>query len=192
MPFLLLFALLFVVFTPANGDAQVVGPERIAVTATPIPLNPQNASQTVVGRLRYMGGLRLTSTDRRFGGLSGLRWHDGTLYAISDQGDFFTFAVDERHGRLTGVHGARVRRLTRTDGAPLGGKAESDAEALEVHVGRCGRGRGCPPDSAFVSFEGTNRILAYRLVNGLPQGAATEHLQSAEWRRGLPSNGGVE
>jgi len=192
MPLLLLFALLFVVFTPA--DAQVVGPERIAVTATPIPLNPQNASQTVVGRLRYLGGLRLTSPDHRFGGLSGLRWHDGTLYAVSDQGDFFTFALDERRGRLIGVHDARVRRLTRTDGAPLGGKEESDAEALELHVGRgaCGRRRGCPPDSAIVSFEGTNRILAYRLVNGLPQGAATEYTLSADWRRGLPSNGGVE
>ncbi|HEV7590928.1 MAG TPA: esterase-like activity of phytase family protein [Longimicrobium sp.] len=192
MPFLLLFAVLLAVWAPTDGGAQAAAPERIAVTATPIPLNLQDGSQTTVGHLRYLGGLRLTSPDPRFGGLSGLRWHAGTLYAVSDQGDFFTLTPQERNGRLIGVRGARIRRLTRTDGAPLGGKEESDAEALELHFARGACGRGCPPDSAIVAFEGTNRILAYRLVDGLPQGAATEHTLSAEWRRGLPSNGGVE
>jgi hypothetical protein len=192
MPFLLLFALLLTACAHGGGTAQGADPERIAVTATPIPLNPQDASQTAVGRLRYLGGLQLTSADPRFGGLSGIRWHDGTLYAVSDQGDFFTLTLRERGGRLTGVREARVRRLTRTDGAPLGGKEESDAEALELHFGRAPCARGCRPDSAIVAFEGTNRILAYRLVGGLPRGAATEHTVSAEWRRGLPANGGVE
>jgi hypothetical protein len=191
MPFLLLFALLLTACAHGGGIAQSAAPERIAVTATQIPLNPRDASQSIVGRLRYLGGLRLTSPDPRFGGLSGLRWHDGTLYAVSDQGDFFTFALDERRGRLTGVHDARVRRLTRVDGAPLGSKEESDSEALELHFGR-EKCRRCPPDSAIVSFERTNRILAYRLVDGLPQGAATEYTLSSEWRRGLPTNGGVE
>ena len=191
MPFLLLLALLLTACTHEGGAAQVVGPERISVTATPIPLNPQDASQTVVGRLRYLGGVQLTSTDKRFGGLSGLRWHDGTLYAVSDVGDFFTLVPVEQDGRLTGVRDVRVRRLTGTDGMPLErGKEDSDSEALELHV-RAGC-RRCPPDSAIVSFERSNRLLAYRLVDGLPRGAAVERTLSAAWRRGQPDNGGVE
>jgi hypothetical protein len=191
MPFLLLFVLLLAGSAPVEGAAQAADPERIAVTATPVPLNPRDPSQSVVGRLRYLGGVRLTSPDPRFGGLSGLRWHDGALYAISDLGDFFTLTVVEQDGRLTGVREVRVRRLTGTDGLLLArGKEDSDSESLELHFRRgC---RRCLPDSAVVAFERNNRILAYRLVNGLPQGAATEHTQSAEWRRGLPSNGGVE
>lgn len=187
MPFLLLLFL----FLAGCAHAQAAAPEHIAVTATPVPMNPRDPSQAVVGRLRYLGGLQLTSSDSRFGGLSGLRWHDGTLYAISDLGDFFTLTPVERGGRLTGVRDARVRRLTGTDGVPLShGKDDSDSESLELHF-RAGC-RRCPPDSAVVAFERTNRILAYRLVDGLPTGAATEYTWSAAWRRTLPSNGGVE
>lgn len=187
MPFVLLIALLLA----GRADAQAAAPERITVTATPVPLNPRDPSQAVVGRLRYLGGLRLTSPDPRFGGLSGLRWHDGTLYAVSDLGDFFTLTLEERGGRLTGVREARVRRLKGTDGLMLArGKDDSDSESLELHFRRgC---RRCPPDSAVVAFERNHRILAYRLVDGLPTGAATEYTWSAAWRRGLPSNGGVE
>ncbi|MFL5539993.1 MAG: esterase-like activity of phytase family protein [Longimicrobiaceae bacterium] len=183
MPFLLLFVLLLA----GSADAQ----ERIAVTATPVPLNPRDPAQTTVGRLRYLGGVQLTSSDPRFGGLSGLRWHDGTLYAVSDLGDFFTLTLVEAGGRLVGVRDARIRRLKGTDGLMLArGKDDSDSESLELHFRRgC---RRCPPDSAVVAFERNNRLLAYRLVDGLPAGAATEYTWSAAWRRGLPNNGGVE
>jgi len=185
MPFLLLFALLLA------GSAHAQGAERISVTATPVPLNPRDPSQAVVGRLRYLGGVQLTSPDPRFGGLSGLRWHDGTLYAVSDLGDFFTLTLVERDGRLMGVREARVRRLKGTDGLMLArGKDDSDSESLELHF-RAGC-RRCPPDSAIVAFERNNRLLAYRLVGGLPVGAATEYTWSAAWRQGLPNNGGVE
>jgi hypothetical protein len=189
MPLLLLILLLL--GGHAHAKAQAAAPERITVTATPVPLNPQDPSQTTVGRLRYLGGLQLTSPDPRFGGISGLRWHNGTLYAVSDLGDFFTLALEERGERLTGVREARVRRLKGTDGLMLArGKDDSDSEALELHFPRgC---RRCPPDSAVVAFERNHRILAYRLVDGLPVGAPAEYTWSSAWRRGLPTNGGVE
>ena len=194
MPLLALLVLLLAACLPREAVAPASAPETIAVTATPVPLDPRDPSRAVVGRLRYMGGLHLTSPDRRFGGLSGLRWHDGTLFAVSDQGDFFRLTLEERDERLTGVSDVRVRRLARPDGRPLGGKEEGDAEALDLHLDEetCGPAHPCLPDTAVVAFEGSNRLWAYRLVDGLPEGPPTELDWSSAWRRGLPANGGVE
>lgn len=199
MPFIPLLALLFAaacapaaVVTQQPAQAERSWAARLDIQATPLPLNPADPSQTVVGRLRYMGGLQLTSSDPRFGGLSGLRWHDGQLLAVSDEGDFFRMTLEERDDRLVGVREVRMRRLTRLDGQPLSGKAESDAEALELEWNGPGCGPPSGPCAAIISFEGTNALWRYRLVDGLPEGAPTEVEQSTEWRRALPHNGGVE
>lgn len=176
-------------------EQAVGGAESIAVTAAPVALNPGDPAQAVVGRLRYLGGLHLTSPDRRFGGLSGLRWHEGRLFAISDQGDFFRLTLEERSERLVGVRDVRIRRLARPDGTPLQAKEESDAEALELHWDGPGcppRPAACPPSAAVIAFEGSNALWRYRLVDGMPESAPEELDWSAEWRRGLPHNGGVE
>jgi hypothetical protein len=191
---ILLLVLLLAAGAPQAGIAQADTAEGIAVMATPIPLNPRDPSQTAVGRLRYMGGLHLTSPDERFGGLSGLRWHAGKLYAVSDQGDFFRLTLQERDRRLTGVGEVRIRRLTRPDGRPLEHKGESDAEALDIFIDYqgCRQGATCSLDSAAVAFEGSNALWMYTLVDGLPEGAARELTWGSRWRRGLPRNGGVE
>jgi hypothetical protein len=199
MPFIPFLALLLAaacapaaVVTQQPAEAERSWAATIDVRATPLPLNPADSSQTVVGRLRYMGGVQLTSSDPRFGGLSGLRWHQGLLLAVSDEGDFFRMTLEERDDRLVGVRDVRMRRLTRPDGQPLSGKAESDAEALELEWSGPGCGPPYGPCAAVVSFEGTNALWRYRLVDGLPEGAPTEVEQSTEWRRALPHNGGVE
>src|SRR3546814_1225666 len=56
----------------------------INVAAHPIPLDPTDPAKIQVGRLRFLGGLHLQSGDRRFGGISGLRWHQGRLYAVTE------------------------------------------------------------------------------------------------------------
>ncbi|HEV3050576.1 MAG TPA: esterase-like activity of phytase family protein [Longimicrobium sp.] len=182
------------VVTQQPAEAESSWAARLDIQATPLPLNPQDPSQTVVGRLRYMGGVQLTSSDPRFGGLSGLRWYDGQLLAVSDEGDFFRMTLEEQDERLVGVREVRMRRLTGPDGQPLSGKAESDAEALELEWdGRwCLGSDPCQPSHAIVSFEGTNALWKYRLSNGLPDGAPTGVPQSTAWRRALPQNGGVE
>jgi hypothetical protein len=199
MPFIPLLALLFAaacapaaVVTQQPAEAEPSWAAAIDVQATPLPLNPRDPAQAVVGRLRYMGGLHLTSSDPRFGGLSGLRWQDGQLLAVSDEGDFFRMTLEEEDERLVGVRDVRMRRLTRPDGQPLSGKAESDAEALELEWSGPGCGPPAGPCAAIISFEGTNALWRYRLVDGLPEGEPAEVDQSTEWRRALPHNGGVE
>jgi hypothetical protein len=66
---------------PAHG-------EPITVTGTPVALDSRDANRNKAGGLTYLGGLRLRSGARGFGGFSGLDVSpDGTrLIAVSDFG----------------------------------------------------------------------------------------------------------
>ncbi|MFN3388164.1 MAG: esterase-like activity of phytase family protein [Allosphingosinicella sp.] len=149
------FALL-AAFLLAGCAAQTSAPERAGAPAVPvaaqaIPLNPADPAQQRIGALRYLGGVHLTSADPRFGSLSALRWKDGRLHAIIDEGGWATFAPVERGGRLTGVRDAAIGKLHGPDGAPLEEKVLRDAEGLT----RDG-------DGWLVSFERNHRVWAYR------------------------------
>ncbi|SDD33636.1 esterase-like activity of phytase family protein [Kordiimonas lacus] len=72
------------------GEA-LAAPAGIELRAEPVPLSEADPALTRVGALKYLAGWALTSPHDRFGGLSGLTIsEDGTLVAISDQGDWFT------------------------------------------------------------------------------------------------------
>ena len=169
--------------------ADVTG--TIAIEARAVPLNRFIPAQNRVGRLKYMGGLWLQSRDGRFGGLSGLRWHGGLLYAVSDAGDWLAMEVREDGGRLTGIGRTRIRRLNGLDGQPLAGKAVADAEALNLNFGPCGSG-ACEPQSASISFERDHRVWTYRLADGMPVGAPVREPLPEDWLARQPSNGGLE
>ncbi len=57
-----------------------------SVTATPVPLNPADPGQTMLGPLRYLGGWVLKGSDRRFGGISSMTIQDGHFVMLSDGG----------------------------------------------------------------------------------------------------------
>src|SRR6266542_3687730 len=73
-----------------------LGAEPLTIRSAPVPFNPQDPTQRTVGRLRYLGGLHLTSDHLRFGGWSSLRLGpDGTrVTAISDEGMWLTARID--------------------------------------------------------------------------------------------------
>src|SRR3546814_20025051 len=68
----------------------------INVAAHPIPLDPTDPAKIQAGRLRFLGGLHLQSGDRRFGGISGLRSHQGRLSAVTEAGAWLVRAVKDR------------------------------------------------------------------------------------------------
>jgi len=64
------------VMTAAHADSMKSGHDQtlnkfaIPLTAKPIPLNHLDTSITAIGSLHYLGGLKITSPKRQFGGIS--------------------------------------------------------------------------------------------------------------------------
>ena len=104
--------------------------------------------------VQYAGGVTLLAgTDSPLHSLSDLKLTgDGGFIAVSDGGDLVrgTLALDQ-NGRLIGLEGLRVRRLTLIDGTPISQKAEGDAEGLAITTG----------GDLLVSFERDHRIWNY-------------------------------
>jgi len=157
--------------------------EPLALSASPVPLNPESLGQAAVGALAWRGGLELRSSDPRFGGLSGLAVDpDGRrLTAVSDRGYWIAAAlVYDEAGALSGVAAAEIGDLAGPDGAPVAGTPLSDAEELT----RDG-------DGWLVAFERQHRVWRYPAVPGglaLPP----QRLPQPPGLAGAPSNGGLE
>lgn len=149
---MLFVALIFVLAPP-----RVAAMQPLPLTAKSIALNPQNPDQQSVGRLRYMGGLVLKSTNRDFGGLSGLRaGREGRMLAVSDTGFWVTFTTIERGGRLIGVSDGLMTPILDSDGKPAASKEAGDAEALVWDAAT---------GDAVVSFEKDHRLQYYRGID---------------------------
>src|SRR5690349_6110688 len=74
-----------------SSGSVVARPDKISITATPIALDPGDAANRVIGRLRYLQGWTLTSNDPRFGGLSALSVRGDHFLGLSDTGWLFSF-----------------------------------------------------------------------------------------------------
>ncbi|WP_166430637.1 esterase-like activity of phytase family protein [Polymorphobacter arshaanensis] len=136
---------------------RVAAMQPLPLTATSIALNPDDPNQQQVGRLRYMGGLVIKSTNDGFGGLSGLRaGPDNRLLAVSDTGNWVTFTTIERDGRLVGVSDGNITPILDGAGMPPADKEAGDAEALEWDPAT---------GDAIVSFEQDHRLQFYRGID---------------------------
>ena len=131
--------------------------EPLPLTTTSIPLDPQDAAHRDVGRLRYMGGLVLRSTNARFGGVSALRaGRNGWLVGITDTGAWVSLRTVERGGRLVGVVGGVIAPLRSDTGAVAHSKSDFDAEGLEWDPAS---------GDALVSLEQDHRVMVYRGID---------------------------
>lgn len=163
---------------------------QIAIKAERVPLDPRNPAVTRIGRLRYMGGIALSSSDREFGGFSALLW-DGDcnrLLAASDTGVFLALRIEEdADGKLTGASEAWLAPVLGTDGKPAPTKVAADSESLSRdgdHVllwfeqdPRAQRYPGltpCRPETMERPAYGVTRIPAMKKwpVNGGPEAVA--------------------
>jgi len=129
-------------------DAERREPEAMDLRVRRAPLQAFNPMRKTIGELEFVGGFHLTSTDERFGGLSGLDLlEDGRLLAVTDAGDFVWIALDDDAATPISASLARMRDA---GGQSIRRKRQGDAEGLAVIDG-----------VALVSFEGDHRVLAF-------------------------------
>lgn len=158
--------------------------EPLTLYAKPVPLNPEDATQRKVGLLEWRGSLEISSSDSRFGGLSGLllEAEKQRLLAITDRGYWITAALrHDEAGMLIGLGEAEIGRLRDGDGRVLTSKRAGDAEALA----RLADG------ATLVAFEQAHRIWRYP-AGPTPLERPAEAFPSPPNLSSLKRNGGLE
>ncbi len=125
-----------------------------------VVLNPDDPTRERIGDLIYRGGIDIPAGRLNIGGLSALRWNDGTFVSLTDDGRVVTFIPTEPDGRLIGMSKTMVGPLLDTHAKPLSGKTQSDSESLT----RSNDG------GWLVGFERDHRIWKYNpnLIDAVP------------------------
>jgi hypothetical protein len=141
---------------PPAAMAAETGFAPIEVTARPFSHFSLASSETHFGAVEFLGGLQLTSTDPRFGSLSGLDFSaEGRgLVAVSDTGFWFTGTLVEEDGQPVGIAEPMLAPMRDPAGRPFTSKNAADAEGLRI-VARDGR------EIAYVSFEQRPAVARY-------------------------------
>lgn len=159
------------------------GARPLTIESTPLRLNVGQAQEKGIGKLIFRGSIRLTSSDKDFGGLSALFVSDDREHfiAISDVSHWVSGTLRYTDGKLTGAGGVAIGPLRDLNGHPLSGK-DGDAEGLAISQSFA---------TAFVSFERDHRIWGYEMKgNGLD---TTPHvLPTPSELKQAPSNSGLE
>ena len=137
---------------PTKPDQAV---EAITVEAHPIAaFDKTDVGKTHFGKLRWRGGLVLTSPSRRFGGWSGLVLDAAgkKFFSISDAGSWMSGEIAYAGDRPAALEGGRLGPIRALSGKALTRKRNSDAEGLALVSGTPDKG------SVLISFERNHRI----------------------------------
>lgn len=143
------------------------------VRVSRVTLDDRNPSRRRVGALTFLGGIRLSSDDRAFGGFSAMQIEGDRFLMLSDFGTTFRF-------RLGADWIPRATRFGILPSGPGGGwlRQHRDGESL-AHDPRTGQ--------LWIGFENANSI--WRYSPGLTR-AESSASPAAMWR--WPENGGAE
>ncbi len=142
--------------TAATGGAQ-----PIIVETSSVPLDWSDPDASVVGLLRFRGGLMLSSKTPRFNGLSSLMVtaDGGGFLSVTDRGYRIQgrLTYDDR-GDLTGVADVTMGMLDSPSGRALPDNTWRDAESLSL----------APGGGTVVAFERAHRLWLYPSDGGHP------------------------
>jgi hypothetical protein len=160
----------------------------IVVNATPIrSFKRFGGTAEEPSKLKFRGGLVLTSPSPLFGGWSGLILDDDARYflAISDTGVWMTGNVAYDGTKPSGVENARLGPLLDREGKPLVRSRDRDSEAVALESGTLLHG------SVLVAFEGRHRIKRYAIS---PAGLSADQgsLQLPAGAKAMRRNLGLE
>jgi hypothetical protein len=171
VPAALAALLLLATFAPVAPPPPDPPPAVSLVRAGPVPLDPSWPGRIRLGRLAFLGGWRLASNDRRFGGLSAMKVEGGAVLAFSDAGWMIRFPLPGARSPMKALIGP----LPEGPGSPRR-KSARDIESMWTD------GR-----EAWIGFERLNEIWRFER----PSWKATAHFGPAAMRD-WPSNRGSE
>lgn len=139
----------------AQAQSVAIDARRLAITvnARPVPHFAQrDPSRLRFGALEYAGGVSLTSSFGRFGGLSGLKLdaRGERFTAVSDKGTWFAGRIVYQAGRIVGVSDVETAPIRGPDGRPITAHGWFDAESLTFDG-----------SIAYVGLERVNQILRF-------------------------------
>ena len=120
-------------FAFAESQRIPAAPTHIAIQATPITaFDNRDPTLTRFGRLEFRGGLALTSNDRAFGGISGIRVEpDGSHFlAVTDNGSWLRGRIVYEDGKSIGIADTEMAPILGADGKPLAARGWYDVESL--------------------------------------------------------------
>jgi hypothetical protein len=139
----------------------------IVVEAHPITSFVRSGPDLPAGKLKFLGGLVLTSPSPFFGGWSGLLVDDDAkaFIALSDTGVWMTGDLTYDGTRPAGITNARLGPLLNKAGRPLSLRNGRDSESITFEKGSFHQG------SLLIGFEGRPRIERYDLT---PDGIETD------------------
>ena len=166
-------------------DITADQPRAISVTSRKLNSFRKNAGKTVkVGKLKWLGGLVLSSSDPVFGGYSGLELSsDGKRFvAVSDAGSWLTGKIIYKNNRMVGVGNTRTGALKALGNKILRRRRDRDAEAVRLVAGNLISG------TALISFEINQRIGLFPIRSGQIAGPV-RYLRP---RHRMPANKGLE
>jgi hypothetical protein len=137
----------------------------IEITSRPITTFSKTSNEKRFGRLEFRGGLVLSSTEKDFGGLSGIAIEpDGKRFlAIADQGHWLSGELAYNGHAPTGIVRARMGPILATNGRELVRKRDADSEAVALLEGNLTRG------TVLIAFERYHRIGRFPIVDGILQ-----------------------
>ena len=150
---------------------------------TQVELDPANRDAEV-GDLIFRGGVEIAPDKAGIGGISGLEWHDGQLYAVTDDGRWMVLKPDDVAGRMVDVSSVTIGDLRDAKGGKLGSKERGDAEAITR----------LPSGEWLVAFEQQHRIWQYAEpgANATDPGARSDIAALVVLVAGAEPNGGLE
>jgi cyclophilin family peptidyl-prolyl cis-trans isomerase len=151
----LLSALLLALAAPLLAQAESFLP-----LTEPVAL-AEGQPDIAVGELVFRGGVAIAPDKAQIGGISGLEWHAGQLYAVTDDGRWLVMTPEDVQGRLVDVSQLTIAPLNDEKGRALGSKERGDAEAIT----RTSDG------TWLVAFEQEHRIWRYPVLDGPASGA---------------------
>lgn len=139
----------------AAAPVQSAASASFEVRSVPITHFRFGSNETRFGALTFVGGFEMRSEEPIFGQLSSFRFlaPGSDFIGVADHGYWFFGAIVRDEGFApVGVSGFRMQAMVDQAGLPIAGKAQKDAEGLDVHNG-----------VATVVFERKARISEYRV-----------------------------